>query len=63
MRTGTVWCAECDHEHECELVSEEDGDWLDVPEVCEACGERMAYDGGSDAADRAHERRQMGICD
>lgn len=41
MTTESVWCPHCDHEHECEIVSEEFEDWTDVPELCEACGERM----------------------
>ena len=41
-RTESVWCPECDHEHECPIVSDEFEDYTDVPDVCEACGESLA---------------------
>jgi len=62
MKTKSVWCRECDHEHECEVVSEEYDEWVDVPDVCEACGEPLRDGGLSDDALRGFERRQMGAC-
>jgi len=38
-RTESVWCLNCDHEHECRIISEEDGEYTDIPDKCEACGE------------------------
>lgn len=40
-RTESVWCPHCDHEHECEVISDEYEDYLDVPGLCEACGEGL----------------------
>lgn len=41
MKTESVWCPECDHEHECEIVSDEFEDYPLVPDNCEACGAIM----------------------
>ena len=41
METESVWCPHCDHEHECEVISDEFEDWTDVPDACEACGEAL----------------------
>lgn len=42
-RTKTFYCYECDHEHECVLVQDENylSDYYDVPDNCENCGESM----------------------
>lgn len=41
MKTESVWCPECDHEHECAVVSDEFEDYPEVPDACEACGAAM----------------------
>jgi hypothetical protein len=43
-KTESVWCLECDHEHECEVVFDEFEDYLAVPSECEECGGPL--DGG-----------------
>lgn len=41
-KTESVWCHECDHEHECPIISDEFEDYTDVPEGCEVCGAPLA---------------------
>ncbi len=53
-KTVSVWCQECGHEHECEVVSEEYDDWVDVPEKCEACGENLSSSCGPDRREDFH---------
>jgi transcription elongation factor Elf1 len=40
METESVFCHDCDREHECPIVrgEYEDDDYTDVPDACEACG-------------------------
>jgi hypothetical protein len=43
----SVWCPECDHEHECPVVC---GEWegdddVEIPDECEACGEPLVVGG------------------
>jgi hypothetical protein len=62
MRTVSVFCRECDHEHECPVVQDEFDDWVDAPDTCESCGVELDDSGPSESECRAAERQQMGIC-
>jgi len=54
MKTKSIWCRECDHEHECEVVSDEFDDWVDVPDACENCGETLVDSVGPDKREDFH---------
>ena len=40
-RITSVYCCECDHEVEAEVIHDDQGTFLDYPDDCPACGEPM----------------------